>query len=70
MIKCKRFWTTTEYDDRHGNYDVNAVVHYNDWISDDVEIFSVQALADAHGSCKEIVVFYSKKPEPFNESGY
>ena len=60
MIKCRRFFTTTEYDYIHGNYTCNATQHFNDWSRDDIKIVSVQALGDSNGCCKEVVVFYEE----------
>ena len=63
MVKCKRFWTTTEHDKNHNIVSKNAIHHFNDWSSEDVEIVSTHVLHDDRGTCTEVVVFYKDKPK-------
>lgn len=61
MIKCKRFWKVTEYNSScGGTIIISPNSQFNDWITEDIKIFSVQALGDSNGSCQEIVVFYEE----------
>lgn len=57
MVKCRRFWTTTEQDKNNVSVTKNATHHFNMWSSDEVEIVSTHVLHDNHGTCTEVVVF-------------
>ena len=62
MIKCKRFWKVTEYHSYCGGTTIiSPNSQFNEWMTEDIKIFSVQALGDSNGCCQEIVVFYEEK---------